>query len=444
MAEFTILCVDDEKTIIYSLKEQLRKYLGISVNIETAESGDEALEILQELIEEEKEIPIVISDYLMPGMKGDELLIQINGINSNIYKILLTGQATLEGVTNAINNANLYRYIGKPWVKEDLELAISEAIKSYKKDRQLEIQHRELEEWSNAFIETMGTTLDRRDARTAGHSKRLAKYAVRLAHEINEVNYGKYKELIFSDDEINELYFAALLHDIGKIGVRESVLLKENKLSNEKQETVKYKFNWLKTMLELKQKEKKIEPHELELYNKLDEYLTLILSVCKKEYLNDEEEALIKEIGTVKFKDIDSVEKTVLDDFELMNLLVKRGNLTSEERKMINSHVEHTYSILKGLPWPKKLSRVPEFAAGHHERLDGSGYFKGLKDEEIPVQTRILALLDVFEALTALDRPYKSSKSYEESIAILKKEVERGLLDKDLFEIFLTIPQEEL
>lgn len=134
MSDFTILCVDDEKTITYSLKCQLNKFLGEAVSIETAEDGEEALEILDELIKENKCVPIIISDYLMPGIKGDELLKKIHEMHPKIYKILLSGQAPLNSVLNAMNNANLYKYIGKPWIKENVEFVVNEAIKAYKKD----------------------------------------------------------------------------------------------------------------------------------------------------------------------------------------------------------------------------------------------------------------------------------------------------------------------
>lgn len=442
MNNFTILCVDDEKTITYSLKDQLKKYLGTSVTIETAESGDEALEILQELLDEKKDIPLVISDYLMPGMKGDELLKKIHQIDPHIYTILLTGQATLEGVTNAINNANLYRYIGKPWTKEDIELAVKQAIISYQKDKQIESQHKELEKWAYAFIETMGMTLDKRDSTTAGHSVRLATYCANLASAINFVDYGLYKDFKFTEEEIDELYFSAILHDIGKIGVREHILLKTYKLSIEKQEVLIYKFNWLKKSLEIKKNQFQLSESENIILLNIDKYLAELINISKKEYLSENDENTINIIGNIKFIDVDGTEKPLLNDFELKNLLVKKGNLTNEERELINSHAEHTYSILKGLPWPKKFKRVPEFAGGHHERLNGSGYFRGLKGDELPLQIRILGLLDVYEALTAKDRPYKKGKTHEEAMSILEKEVEMGSFDKDLFEIFKTLPKE--
>lgn len=134
MNNYTILCVDDEKTITCSLKGQLMKILGDKISIETADDGYEALEILKELMEQKKQIPIVISDYYMPGIKGDELLKRIHEINPSIYKILLSGQIPLNGVMNAMKNANLYRYIGKPWGKDNIEFVVKEAIRCYTKD----------------------------------------------------------------------------------------------------------------------------------------------------------------------------------------------------------------------------------------------------------------------------------------------------------------------
>lgn len=232
MKKQSILCIDDEKFVLNSLKEQLKGRIGNNFRIELAENGEDALEIFKELIEAGIEIPLVICDYIMPGMKGDELLQRIHALYPKTINILLTGQATLTGVINSINGANLYRYINKPWEAEDLSLAVFEAIKSYDKDRKIEaqtlklqIQNSELVLWTEAFVEAMGTVLDTRDTTTAGHSNRIAKYAVKTAKAINHINYGKYKNFKFTEDEIKELYYSALLHDIGKIGIREQILL---------------------------------------------------------------------------------------------------------------------------------------------------------------------------------------------------------------------------
>ena len=444
MKKRAILCVDDEKIVLNSLKEQLKGRVGKSFNIETAENGEDALEILDELYRDNIQVPLIISDYIMPGMKGDELLKKIHELHPETMKILLTGQATLDGVANIINRANLYRYISKPWEMEDLLLAVSEAVKSYEKDRRIEEQNtelqkqnRELVKWTESFVETMGATLDTRDTTTAGHSRRMAEQALRTAEAINRVDYGRFKDLHFTEDELKELYYAALLHDIGKIGVREQVLLKEQRISIDRQMAIKYKLVWYSSRLKEKQQAGIITADEADLLKSIPQYIDLILQTSSKEHLTEDEIRRIKEISIIKFIDIDGKEKTLLDEFEVENLTIKRGTLTDMEREIINTHAEFTYNILKRIPWPAQLKNVPEIAASHHERLNGSGYYRGLKNDEISIQARILAILDVYEALTSPDRPYRKEKTPMEALAIIESEVNSGNLDKDIFEIIV-------
>lgn len=430
----TILCVDDEKFITESLRTQIVQYWGDEFNVETCESGEETLELMDEL--EENEVVLVISDYMMPRLKGDDLLIEIHKKNPKIITMLLTGQATMDGVVNTINHANLFRYISKPWVKEDIELAISQAINSYRKDRKIEKQNEELRLWSDKFIETMGATLDKRDTTTAGHSNRLADYAVKLARAINAKESGKYANVFFSDEQMKELCYAALLHDIGKIGVKESVLLKQNRLSIEQQHKIMYKYRWIKSTLDLKAYTSNLELQEQQLLNTIERDLEYILMMCSREYITEEEGEAIRAIASKKYREADGSFQPLLDAQELENLLVLKGNLTDNERSLIQAHAEHTYNILLRLPWPKELKNVPEIAASHHEKLNGTGYFRRLKDEEISIQARILAIIDIYEALTAADRPYKPAKTHQEALKILQFEVEEGALDGEIYEIF--------
>ncbi len=444
MRRQSILCVDDEKIVLNSLKEQLKGRIGMDYNIEVAENGEDALAILDELHRDNVGVPLVISDYIMPGMKGDELLSRIHLKHPETMKILLTGQATLDGVTNIINRANLYRYIAKPWEMEDLFLAVTEAVKSYDKDRKIEEQNNALQQqnmeliaWTESFVETMGATLDTRDTTTAGHSKRMALYAVRTAEAINRVDYGCFKDASFSENEIKELYYAALLHDIGKIGVREQILLKEQRISLDRQMAIKYKLIWYRSYLWEKKRIQPLDADESKLLENLQDYLHLILTASSKEQLDEEEIRKIKEIARIKITDVDGNVKNLLDEFEVKNLTVPRGTLTEEERSVIRSHAEFTYNILKHIPWPAHLKNVPAIASSHHERLNGSGYYRGLRSEEISVPARILAILDVYEALTSPDRPYRKEKSKAEALAIIESEVRCGNLDKDIFEIIV-------
>jgi K+-sensing histidine kinase KdpD len=152
MVKKAIVCVDDEKIVLDSLKKELREVLQNEYTVEVAESGEEAIELFDELLFSGHSIPLVISDYIMPDMKGDAVLKYVKEKNSSSYTIMLTGQATIEGVTSAINNAGLYRYISKPWEHSDLSLTVIEALKSYDKDIELELRRKELEEANAKLI----------------------------------------------------------------------------------------------------------------------------------------------------------------------------------------------------------------------------------------------------------------------------------------------------
>ena len=212
MSKSAILCVDDEKMVLSSLKEQLKTIVGMEFKIETAESGAEALEICIEFAERQIDIPVVISDYIMPGMRGDELLERIHKISPKTVKILLTGQATLEGVANAINHANLYRYIIKPWEKEDLALTVTEAARSYFKDRLLEQKNEELVEINSILEETVSrrTAAIRNLLNNAGQGFLSfgedlivgEEYSVECTKIFqSEIKNKKYTQLVFVDDK---------------------------------------------------------------------------------------------------------------------------------------------------------------------------------------------------------------------------------------------------
>lgn len=437
-----ILCVDDEIMVLTSLKEQLKNAFN-GYDIEVAEDGAEALEIAEELIVDHGELSVVISDYIMPGVKGDEVLSQIHKRFPKARKILLTGQATTDGVTNAVNNANLYRYIGKPWESRDLSLTINEAIKSYNMERQLELQNisleasnRELSVFTDAMVESMVAAIDTRDTVTAGHSKRLAGYSIALAEAVSRVDYGKYKDTSFTEEQLKELYYAALLHDVGKIGIKESILQKEYRLSGDKQNELLYRFKYLKKCLELKELTGELDDEDKRLLDSMDDNLAFVLEMSRRAYIKDDEKKRVYEISAFTYYE-DSECRPLLTKDEVENLIIPSGTLTDKERSIINSHVEHSENILKRIPWTKNLASVPAIASSHHERLDGSGYHLGLKENELCIQTRILSMLDIYEALTALDRPYKPPMSSEKALKIIQEDVEKGKLDCDLYEIFV-------
>lgn len=295
----------------------------------------------------------------------------------------------------------------------------------------------EIQRLFDTFVESMVTTIEKRDPTTSGHSIRVAKYVTSFAEAINNANYSKYKDLYFNEENIQELRYAGLLHDVGKIGISESVLQKQNRLTDEELKTVLYRFAYFKKDLEVKQLKGTITEEETGYLDKLDEYGTFIAETNKKGFITDEENARLLQIADIQFIDVDRVLSRLLTEHEVKNLTVKRGNLTDEERNQMNMHAAYTYQILKDIPWVKYLSNIPKIAADHHEKLNGFGYPNKLTEEQILVQSKMLAIIDIFEALTAIDRPYKKAMPVDKALKILEEEVSRNSLDKDLFEIFM-------
>lgn len=233
----TILCVDDEKVLLNVLAEQLQSWFGENYNIEKALSGEEALEIIDECIANDVHVSVVISDYIMPVMKGDELLAKINEKDPKIKKIMLTGYSSIEGIIHAINKAGLYRFISKPWDNKDLMLTLLEAIKAYEHDqvtldlaRKYEVLNdkyqkllTECENNVNNMVEILAKTTDSRSISGDGHCKRVAQYAGFIG-----------KSLKLDKKETKNLIQAALLHDVGKLAISDEELadLRKSRLNN--------------------------------------------------------------------------------------------------------------------------------------------------------------------------------------------------------------------
>jgi two-component system sensor histidine kinase/response regulator len=241
MADKVILCIDDESIVLDSLKEQIQQGFKGDYIVETAESGDEALEILNELIEEGKEIQIVIADFIMPGMKGDALLSKIHSQKPAAKKILLTGQASIEGVSNAVNNANLYRFISKPWEKDDLILTLREAVKSYQQEETIFKQNEELLEL-NASLEKK---VEERTLQLKELNATKDKFFSIIAHDLkNPFNtLMGFTELLldnledYTHDKLRE--FIGILHETSK----QSYALLENLLEWARSQTGRIQIN---------------------------------------------------------------------------------------------------------------------------------------------------------------------------------------------------------
>jgi len=303
----------------------------------------------------------------------------------------------------------------------------------------------EIEDLLESFTVSLVTALDQRDPITAGHSKRVTEYALSLAHKVSEADYGSYKDVTFSQEEFKEMYYAGLLHDVGKIGVREFVLMKQNKLLDSEMDALFYKYQWIKNHLILKSKESTLSETEALILDNIDGYWHFINEVNQKGFLPDDELIKLQYMASLSFQanklnkdgEMETTQIILLDAHELESLSIKRGTLTKEERAMIESHALFTYEILSGIKWTRELKNVPIISASHHEKINGEGYPKGLTADEMPVQAKILAVADIFDALTAKDRPYKPAIPIPKTLEIINEEAERFHLDADLVEIFI-------
>lgn len=304
-----------------------------------------------------------------------------------------------------------------------------------------------------ALIQYSVSAIDARSPFTAGHSRGVAKYTMALARAVNDTHDGPYGSVTFGPAELEELNYAAWLHDIGKIGVREWVLDKRTRLSDAETVALINRFGNIKASAILQTEKEKLailqgggdnakRIGELDrglngTLRQIEEDLGFIQEINASNFLTEPQLERLEGIRQKQYRDIDGGEHNYLTDFEFENLSVIKGNLRKDEVGEIQSHVVHTENIVNKIPFKGSLKRVPLFAAGHHEMLDGSGYPKHTKAEDIPLQTRIITVADIYEALIAKDRPYKKSMDPMKSLAILEEEADNGRLDRDLVRIFI-------
>jgi HD-GYP domain-containing protein (c-di-GMP phosphodiesterase class II) len=305
----------------------------------------------------------------------------------------------------------------------------------------------EIKRLLSSLVEYSSSLIDARSRHTAGHSQRVALYTMEIAKSINRQREGPFGSIKFTSEEIEELRFSAFLHDIGKIGVPEMILDKKNKLSDEYIELIRHRFDLIKALYQSSYLRNKagmrplsgMAMHSEEELKKKKAEIDLDFEVISKMNIpgayTDGDAKRIQQIAEKKYTDLDGNIKNYLTPEEVKNLAILQGNLTDQEREEIKNHINHTINILSKIPFPADLKNVPFIAGTHHERLNGSGYPKGLNSRDLSLQCRILALVDFYEALTAPDRPYRKPLSREEALSILKEEVYRDHCDQNLVEL---------
>lgn len=304
------------------------------------------------------------------------------------------------------------------------------------------------------FVQASVKAIEQRDPTTSGHSFRVAESTLALLRLLPDSNNPRFRGLSLSDAHLKEVRYAALLHDFGKVGVRENVLLKANKLSDDRLEIIRYRLELQKERLRRSAVEQEIEllhhaGPDLEVARRrvhrelanqlslLDSYFACVGKANHPTLLEDGDFRELQEIREYAYRELNGTLGGLITDADLLALSVRKGSLTPDERREIQAHVTHTREFLAVLPWPPELSQVPDIAAAHHEKLDGSGYPDGLLGEQIPLPSRVMAVCDIYDALTAMDRPYKSAIAPDRALGILEEEAQLGLLDQDLVQIFI-------
>ena len=315
--------------------------------------------------------------------------------------------------------------------------------------------YQDIENLFAGFIKAAVTAIDRRDPTTSGHSVRVTELTCDVAEIISQQTEGPFADRHFSEEEMKQLRYAGLLHDFGKVGVSEETLVKKNKLPPVMGTRVEGRFKLIRKTLEadaacaradaIAQKGKggaaadlaSIEAKLSEELATLAQYWAAVQEANVPHVLDAEAAEVLQEIAQRTFVDPDGEQQEYITPHELHFLQIKRGSLDENERLQIQAHVVHSYDFLVNIPWTEELSRIAEIVRGHHEKLDGSGYPDGVTGERLSLETRIMTVCDIFDALTASDRPYKKAMPLEKALQVLQWEARDGMLDPDIVDLFV-------
>jgi HD-GYP domain-containing protein (c-di-GMP phosphodiesterase class II) len=315
--------------------------------------------------------------------------------------------------------------------------------------------YEDIERLFEGFVTAAVTAIESRDPTTSGHSGRVATLTVGLAEVVDRTSDGPYRHVSFSREQLRELRYAGLLHDFGKVGVREQVLVKEKKLYPHDLELIRHRFAFLIQRADLEFERTRadfavargadgyeamvasLEAERTQRRRELRCYLDAIVRANEPTIMPEGSFEALHQIRGKTFVDFEGQVRPLLEDHELQFLMIRKGNLDDAERREIESHVTHTYRFLEQIPWTRELRNIPQIAYGHHEKLNGAGYPNALDGSAIPVQTRMMTIADIYDALTATDRPYKRAVPSERALDILHLEAKDGMLDPTLLDAFV-------
>jgi HD-GYP domain-containing protein (c-di-GMP phosphodiesterase class II) len=315
--------------------------------------------------------------------------------------------------------------------------------------------YKEIHGLFDGFVEASVKAIESRDPTTSGHSRRVATLSLDLAKKVDGLSDGPFAAEKFNDNRLQQIEYAAVLHDFGKVGVRERVLVKAKKLYEEDRRSISLRFAFIKKALEVEHAERKLRV-ALELakedlpgrfgeidaelgrrMDEVDEAWAFVNRANEPTVLDQGGFERLVEIARLVYMASDGELRPYLERDEVAALQVRRGSLTDVERVEIEHHVVHTWNFLRTIPWGKRYADVPRIAAAHHEYMNGSGYPNHLGSPEIPIESRIMTIADIFDALTASDRPYKKAVPIDRALGIIESEVKAGKCDPALFRVFV-------
>jgi HD-GYP domain-containing protein (c-di-GMP phosphodiesterase class II) len=315
--------------------------------------------------------------------------------------------------------------------------------------------YEDIERLFEGFVTAAVTAIESRDPTTSGHSGRVATLTVGLAEVIDRASDGTYRDVSFNREQLRELRYAGLLHDFGKVGVREQVLVKQKKLYPQDLQVIRHRFAYLLQRADLEfergraesllttgrdgyeQALAELDSARIGRREELTGFLDAIVRANEPTILPEGSFELLERIHERTFTDFEGIDRPLLEDDELRFLMIRKGNLDEQERREIESHVTHTYRFLEQIPWTRELRAIPTIAYGHHEKLNGKGYPNRVDGAAIPLQTRMMTIADIYDALTATDRPYKRAVPTDRALDILRMEATDGMLDADLLSAFV-------
>jgi HD-GYP domain-containing protein (c-di-GMP phosphodiesterase class II) len=313
----------------------------------------------------------------------------------------------------------------------------------------------QIETMFEGFVKAAVHAIEQRDPTTFGHSGRVANMTIGLAEVVDRAGDGAYRSVRFSREQLREIRYAGLLHDFGKVGVREQVLVKAKKLYPLQLALIQQRHDFVRRTAERefwKRRAEFLEQHgrkgyeafleELEReYGKetaeLDRFLAAVIAANEPSVVPTRRFEQLSALARRTYEDVVGKTRPYLTDDEMRFLSIPKGSLDDTERLEIESHVTHTYRFLQQIPWTRELQQIPIIAYGHHEKLDGAGYPRHVTGEAIPIQTRMMTISDIYDALTAADRPYKPAVAPTRALDIMAEEVKVGQLDRELFRLFV-------